>query len=776
MTFLNSMWLWGPLAAAGVAVPIIIHLINRFRQRQIDWAAMDLLRRAISVRSRQIRLEDLLLLVLRCLALLLIALALARPTLSGSAAKLLPGGKGMGVLVALDGSFSMAHRVGYSRFEKAKERVNEIFGTLEEGVPVTLVVMGNQPHVLLRNEGYNKQRFEKVLEEASVRPEGLNLEACLRDLEAMALEIKAPSRECYFVSDGQVLTWKNLSDPSKRYLKGLGTICKVFFLTAGAEKAENAENLALTRLELASGALRKGNMVRYDAVVQNFGQKPQRATVSLSADNHVVDQRVEDILAPGQSKTVPLHFWCSKGGDVRLTAQLGPDALTTDNTRHAVAHVYDRMHVLCVDGQPLGFGERTRAERPYQSETFYLMTALLPRKNLPEPSLVVRRISSSELPGQPLGEYDVLILANVPDIRPETVQAMYGFVEQGGGLIFFLGNRTDLRVFNPPKVEGAPPGPASAAEGLTPGELVEMVRASGIPGGPGGSPDRASGSPEGWSVESARTAHPLCRVVESLPVKLMEEARVQQYFKLRPNPHARVILRVSGTRDPLLVERNVGRGKVLVFTTTANREWGDLAIHPIYPILLHQALTLLTSRPNERPFTVGQPLTLPLPRLASSEKAPTAVAVRHPGGEESQVAVVHRGGKLGEPVVEYDKMNAPGFYEIRWKGTENPVVAACNVDPLESDVTAMDSRGLSAALADLPLRVVAEGQDIAGIIREVRVGRELWRELLILAVAVLVLESLLARRFTRRMSGDESEELLGTQAALAGRTSAEKAA
>jgi len=138
--------------------------------------------------------------------------------------------------------------------------------------------------------------------------------------------------------------------------------------------------------------------------------------------------------------------------------------------------------------------------------------------------------------------------------------------------------------------------------------------------------------------------------------------------------------------------------------------------------------------------------------------------------------VVHRGGKLGEPVVEYDKMNAPGFYEIRWKGTENPVVAACNVDPLESDVTAMDSRGVSAALADLPLRVVAEGQDIAGIIREVRVGRELWRELLILAVAVLVLESLLARRFTRRMSGDESEELLGTQAALAGRTSAEKAA
>ena len=81
MDFLNPALVWGTL---GVAVPVVIHLLNRFRYKQVDWAAMELLRRAMVARSQRIRIEDLILLALRCLAVLLVALAFARLTYNPS--------------------------------------------------------------------------------------------------------------------------------------------------------------------------------------------------------------------------------------------------------------------------------------------------------------------------------------------------------------------------------------------------------------------------------------------------------------------------------------------------------------------------------------------------------------------------------------------------------------------------------------------------------------------------------------------------------------------
>ena len=59
MSSLNPFTIWATLAAIGVAVPIIIHLLYRKNRKETDWAAMELLRRALVVRSGQIKLEDL---------------------------------------------------------------------------------------------------------------------------------------------------------------------------------------------------------------------------------------------------------------------------------------------------------------------------------------------------------------------------------------------------------------------------------------------------------------------------------------------------------------------------------------------------------------------------------------------------------------------------------------------------------------------------------------------------------------------------------------------
>src|SRR5260221_88534 len=68
------------MAAGGalVSAPIIIHLINRMRFRRIKWAAMEFILKAQKRMKRKLIIEQLILLLLRCLLIFLVGMLLAR--------------------------------------------------------------------------------------------------------------------------------------------------------------------------------------------------------------------------------------------------------------------------------------------------------------------------------------------------------------------------------------------------------------------------------------------------------------------------------------------------------------------------------------------------------------------------------------------------------------------------------------------------------------------------------------------------------------------------
>ena len=207
MGFLNPLLLIG---TAGIIVPILIHLLNRFRHRRVDWGAMELLRRAVVLRSRRIRIEDLIMLLLRCLAVILLALAMARPTITASGAKWFGAERQVGAVIAIDGSYSMAYEPGVSsRFERAMTTLAQVRKTLSPGNPVSLVLMGNEPRTLLRSAALAKAR---------PLPERLNLSRCLDKVASLMAELKAPVRECYILTDAQRLTWECVGPKAKAAL------------------------------------------------------------------------------------------------------------------------------------------------------------------------------------------------------------------------------------------------------------------------------------------------------------------------------------------------------------------------------------------------------------------------------------------------------------------------------------------------------------------------------------------------------------------------------
>ena len=119
-------------AGAAISIPVVIHLLNRKRYRIVPWAAMRFLLAAQRKTSRKLRIEQLLLLAVRCLLLLLLLAAMCSVTPWAEAAWrwFAPGGVAVAggaarthKILVIDGSLGMGFKAdGVDCFEKAPER------------------------------------------------------------------------------------------------------------------------------------------------------------------------------------------------------------------------------------------------------------------------------------------------------------------------------------------------------------------------------------------------------------------------------------------------------------------------------------------------------------------------------------------------------------------------------------------------------------------------------------------------------------------------------
>ncbi len=159
--FANAPLLYG-LAAA--AVPIVIHLLNRRKFREVPWAAMRFLLAAIRKNRRRIRIEQWLLLAIRTLIVLLVVTAMAKPFLEAFGA-VIAGHRTHRVLV-LDASLSMGYTSGdSSRFDQAKALAAQLVKDSRSGDAISVILMGDPPRVVIGDPSPNLSEVEKEIDE-----------------------------------------------------------------------------------------------------------------------------------------------------------------------------------------------------------------------------------------------------------------------------------------------------------------------------------------------------------------------------------------------------------------------------------------------------------------------------------------------------------------------------------------------------------------------------------------------------------------------------------
>jgi len=205
LSFLNSIFLWGLTAAS---IPIIIHLIKRNKAVKVQFAAMRFLQVDPNKRVKSQRLKQLLLLLMRIVALAILAFAFARPFFSDQETAAFWGDQPKVAVVMVDNSYSMAVADNFNvAVSKAKDLVKR-FRTRDE---VTIVQFGETSEVVGRAAADFTGFASQLETRLRLSNQATDYLQAIQMAESILLESPLNDKQIYIISDFQKSGWETLN-------------------------------------------------------------------------------------------------------------------------------------------------------------------------------------------------------------------------------------------------------------------------------------------------------------------------------------------------------------------------------------------------------------------------------------------------------------------------------------------------------------------------------------------------------------------------------------
>jgi hypothetical protein len=664
LTFLNPAFLWGALAAS---IPVIIHLINRRRARVVQFPTIKFVLRSERRVARKYRVKQWLLLALRTLLLFLLTTALAEPVLQPKVGDLAEINQARAVVLILDNSMSMAYQTaGMTSWELAKEVSELVLHELrpqDQAVMLPLILTGEPPQAL---SGDRARLMQQVGELAhTYQPGGFVLP--FQRAYALLKTSEAPKKEIVVITDHTRTPWVGFEPAT---LKVIDPQVRVTVIAVGPTGAAN--NATVHEVRIDQRAVVAGVRTKLTASIVNFGTEDRKqAPIRLLVDGKTLDQRLLD-LPKGSTTEVAFDMSFDQPGYREGTIKLADDGLPADDLFYFSALVRKALRVLLIDGDP-----RTTL---VASEAFYLMNALNPERAYRPGPIQPRVVTVEEAERLRLGEFDVVVLANVRNLSANFRGSLMDFASQGGGLWWFLGHHVDPAVYNRNLFD--------TSARLLPARLGPQL-------------DRTEA--HAAVLQSLDAGHPVLKPFVERGQDALAEVRVRRLFSTETAslpPTTRVLLALPDGR-PLFLEGTAGQGRVLLFTSTADVDWNELAVTTGYLPLIQTGVGYLARREAQPRFATEARLPQPIIVQLSDQQKEALVTITDPQGKETRLFPQEQGGQIQ---TEYPATRLPGFYRIR-VGQEVGVVAV-NTPLEESDMTSIQPNDLRDKFPGIPFAFV----------------------------------------------------------------------
>jgi von Willebrand factor type A domain/Aerotolerance regulator N-terminal len=755
------------LGLAALAIPPIIHLLNRRRYEVVDWGAMRFLQIS-EVTRRRILIEEILLMLLRIGLLAVFVLGLASPFAPADWLPVTITRPNRDVVLLIDGSYSMGARTtGKSAHEAAKEWALAFLSDMQAGDNVA--VLQAKQRVIPIVGGLSAD-LDGVRDQIRQLPEpsgGCDWPAAMQAAHALLKDSTRPERDIIVLGDGQRETWaddntvlrwnllatqlgykKDESDPTKP---------RLWVVNVDPERPADVRNWSLTPLRgnRPVTPINREVTFRTDIVLSGQTEYTPPHRLRLEVDGQFVRnlEPPRSALGPGEETKphhggkVPLSFThrFAKPGSHLVTLILEADTpeedrkpgyvlkdqVPGDNRVDYALDVVSALPVLIVDGDSTLSLLRRGSD--------FLRDALSPaRDRTPVVQAQVVSITAFEpalLTGEAASRPRVLILHNVARLNTPQQRALEQYLADGGGVLVTLGQRVDAEEYNQKLFHEGQSWLPARLDGIAGDETMPREAVHPVP---------------------AASTHPALELFREAPTGGLGDARFPRWWKLTtPGQNASGVpvasLRSATAEYPFLVERSFRAGRVLVCSVPLDNTWGtNLPDLPAFVPLAHELVYYLAgTRATEFNLQPGQPLrwrvetdapldgyTLqpptgpakPLTMGTPRSDAYPAQLIRQPHGALLVIEGTHETGVY--------RLTTPEQTTIHY------VVQS---DARESDLTPCSDEDRKRVAELLPLQYENDRARIAAALKTTRTKQDLWWLLLVGVIVLLCAEVVLTR-------------------------------
>lgn len=717
MSFLNAILLAG---AAAFLIPLIIHLLNKRRVTTVRWGAMNLLHEALRQRKRNLKVEQLLLLLVRISIPILLALCLARPVLS--ALRQLPGMNKSKLLVVLDNSFSMrAPSDSGTLRDRARSDLRRILENLPRGSEASVILAGSPPKLLLGDPSSVFETINDKLESEPSLAGPVPLNDALQLAQGALKRLGSDSSEVLLMSDFQQSDWRSVADGGS--LAALDTLKQqkpAPLLTFYQLASDLNENLALASVEPSAFVVAKEQAIALRVRIQNHGTRSyQDIAVHLEADGaRLRTTRVS--IAPNAETVLTLNHAFDVAGDHTLTVRVEGDSFPEDNAFSLVIPVREQVNTLLIRGES-GAGA-------LEGSTDFLEIALTPHQSAQatlKDVIHTGTVDQRQVREKTFDGAEVIVMSNVEKLGGRALTDLEEFVRRGGGLIVFAGPDMDARWHEQDFFRGG--------KGLMPCSMKGFGHVD-----EGQTPAR---------IISQRHTHPATTYFNDARGMKLQDAAFQHWARFEKiEGEARVLLSLD-RGDAFMVEKPFGRGRVIAVATTANAQWNNLPLQPVFVPLMQRLVTYLATQSAAPQFQLcGTTLRAPLRK----EDAAQPFTITDPLNQAHEIKPTLEKDKTA--YADFNGTQQPGIYELRSStATKNepPRRFAFNLNPAESNLTALP-QGKARDLAGRLGAGFASGYDeYERLDRSRRHGSEVWQPVLLLLLLGLFGEVFLQQRIAK---------------------------
>lgn len=666
MSFLSPAFLLGlPL----VAIPVLIHFFSRKQRTPIRWGAMDFLMASATPRRRFMRLRDLLLLLLRIAIVLALIGALAQPMLSSGWI----GSTGpRDVILIIDNSMSTARKLsGGTAFDRELDEADKIIHQLKPSDVIRVLLASPVPEWMTDGpvaggSGAARELSDR-LHELKPNDGSAGILECVQSALRTEPVRKDVSRFITILTDGQAHGWRADVPGAWAAIRSAVEKSKwpvvIRVLVPEGASADSA-NLTVEKITSVRPVVAAGQPVTLTASVKNNGTRPSAATsLAWSTREESLGMSTVPALQPGAGTTVSLSQPFANPGLVEVSCKLSSqDDLPPDDSARYLLEVTRSVPILLVEGEA--------PSDPAASDSRYFMAALgYGDDNQPGPAAAIfqpKLIGYGKLRDADLSAYQCVVLADVPRLPTEMAQKLARYVSSGGGLWMALGDQTDISAYNEQSA-------TLSTQPLLPTPVGD-----------------ASDREKFMSLAPPSSENPVTALLADTHRLDIDRVRIyrRHQFDVAGDAGLNVLLRAEGGA-PVAVEKELGRGRIIVMGVPFGPDWSSLPLCHAYVVMVREWLWSLTeSGLTRRNLQSGEALQITAPADVSNG----AATLETPTGRVAQLFGQEEDGRM---IFRFGKTQAPGPYRLtlssKTSQTEEFYVGR---DPEESNLTPLTAAQL----------------------------------------------------------------------------------